>query len=204
MLLQDKRFGTLNPEQDEIVVSMKSEVQRLIKMVSELLDISKMETGNIELERKLVSPKVILDYSASPFEVQLGEKDISLERKIDPAIPQFMADTEKISWVLINFLSNAIRYTESGGKIIMEARKLNGNVEFSVQDKGPGIPKKHHDKVFHRFVQLQSNGIKNDKGLGLGLAISKEVITEHGGEIGVDSEPGKGSRFYFRLPLEPV
>jgi PAS domain S-box-containing protein len=204
MLLQDKRFGTLNPEQDEIVVSMKSEVQRLIKMVSELLDISKMETGNIELERKLVSPKVILDYSASPFEVQLGEKDISLERKIDPAIPQFMADTEKISWVLINFLSNAIRYTESGGKIIMEARKLNGNVEFSVQDKGPGIPKKHHDKVFHRFVQLQSNGIKNDKGLGLGLAISKEVITEHGGEIGVDSEPGKGSRFDFRLPLEPV
>jgi len=202
MLLQDKRFGTLNPEQDEIVVSMKSEVQRLIKMVSELLDISKMETGNIQLERKLVSPKVILEYSASPFEVQLGENNIVLEKIVDPNIPEFMADTEKVSWVLINFLSNAIRYTEQGGKITMEARRLNGSVEFSVKDQGPGIAKKHHDKVFQRFVQLHSNGVKNEKGLGLGLAISKEVITEHRGEIGVDSEPGAGSRFYFTLPLE--
>ncbi len=202
MLLQDKRFGTLNPEQDEIVVSMKSEVQRLIKMVSELLDISKMETGSIELEKKLVSPKVIMEYSSSPFEVQLGEKSIALQKIIDPAIPDFMADTEKISWVLINFLSNAIRYTEKNGKITIEARKLDGAVEFSVKDRGPGIAEKDHEKVFQRFVQLQSNGVKNEKGLGLGLAISKEVITEHNGEIGVESELGQGSRFYFRLPLE--
>ena len=202
MLLQDKRFGTLNPEQDEIVASMKSEVQRLIKMVSELLDISKMETGSIELERKLVSPKTILEYSSSPFDVQIGEKEIDLKRIIDPEIPDFMADTEKVSWVLINFLSNAIRYTEQGGEIVMEARKVNNSVEFSVQDKGPGIAKQHHNKVFQRFVQLQNNGMKNEKGLGLGLAISKEVITEHGGDIGVDSELGEGSKFYFRLPLE--
>jgi PAS domain S-box-containing protein len=202
MLLQDKRFGNLNPEQDEIVASMKSEVQRLIKMVSELLDISKMETRNIELEKKLVSPKVVVDYSASPFEVQLGEKNIILEKVIDPEIPDFLADTEKISWVLINFLSNAIRYTELGGKIVIEAKKLDQEVEFSVKDFGPGIASQHHSKVFQRFVQLQSNGVKNEKGLGLGLAISKEVITEHKGEIGVDSEIGQGSRFYFRLPLE--
>ncbi len=202
MLLQDKRFGALNPEQDEIVVSMKSEVQRLIKMVSELLDISKMETGNIELDKKLVSPKVILDYSASPFEGQLSEKHITIKKVVDPEIPDFMADTEKISWVLINFLSNAIRYTPEGGKIVMEVKKINGNVEFAVVDKGPGIAKQHHTKVFQRFVQLQSNGKNNEKGLGLGLAISKEVITEHGGEIGVSSKPGAGSRFFFTLPLE--
>jgi signal transduction histidine kinase len=124
MLLQDKRFGTLNPEQDEIVASMKSEVQRLIKMVSELLDISKMETGNIELDKKLVEPKTILEYSSSPFDVQLSEKDITIQKVVDPALSEFMADTEKISWVLINFLSNAIRYTPEGGKIIMEAKKL--------------------------------------------------------------------------------
>jgi len=202
MLLQDKRFGKLNPEQDEIVVSMKSEVQRLIKMVSELLDISKMETGNIELDKKLVSPKVILDYSSSPFDGQLSEKNITIKKVVDPEIPDFMADTEKISWVLINFLSNAIRYTPEGGKIVMEVKKLNGNVEFAVVDKGPGIAKQHHTKVFQRFVQLQSNGKNNEKGLGLGLAISKEVITEHGGEIGVSSKPGAGSRFFFTLPLE--
>jgi len=202
MLLQDKRFGKLNPEQDEIVVSMKSEVQRLIKMVSELLDISKMETGNIELDKKLVSPKVILDYSASPFDGQLSEKHITIKKVVDPEIPDFMADTEKISWVLINFLSNAIRYTPEGGKIVMEVKKRNGNVEFAVVDKGPGIAKQHHTKVFQRFVQLQSNGKNNEKGLGLGLAISKEVITEHGGEIGVSSKPGAGSRFFFTLPLE--
>jgi signal transduction histidine kinase len=167
-----------------------------------LLDISKMETRNIELEKKLVSPKVVVDYSASPFEVQLGEKNIILEKVIDPEIPDFLADTEKISWVLINFLSNAIRYTELGGKIVIEAKKLDQEVEFSVKDFGPGIASQHHSKVFQRFVQLQSNGVKNEKGLGLGLAISKEVITEHKGEIGVDSEIGQGSRFYFRLPLE--
>ena len=202
MLLQDKRFGSLNPEQDEIVVSMKSEVQRLIKMVSELLDISKMETGSIELEKKLVSPKVIIEYSASPFEVQLSEKNITLEKIIDPEVPEFMADTEKVSWVLINFLSNAIRYTPEGGMIIIEAKKLNGKVEFAVQDRGPGISKEHHNQVFQRFVQLQSDGVKNEKGLGLGLAISKEVITEHSGDIGVISELGAGSRFFFTLPLE--
>jgi signal transduction histidine kinase len=171
-------------------------------MVSELLDISKMETRNIELEKKLVSPKVILEYSASPFDVQLGEKNIILEKIVDPTIPEFMADTEKVSWVLINFLSNAIRYTEQGGKITMEVRKLNDTVEFSVTDRGPGIAKKHYNRVFQRFVQLQANGVKNEKGLGLGLAISKEVITEHQGEIGVISELGKGSRFYFTLPME--
>ena len=202
MLLQDKRFGTLNPEQDEIVVSMKSEVQRLIKMVSELLDISKMETGSIELEKKLVSPKIIIEYSASPFEVQLSEKNITLEKIIDPEVPEFMADTEKVSWVLINFLSNAIRYTPEGGMIIIEAKRLNGKVEFAVQDRGPGISKEHHNQVFQRFVQLQSDGVKNEKGLGLGLAISKEVITEHSGDIGVISELGAGSRFFFTLPLE--
>lgn len=202
MLLQDKRFGSLNPEQDEIVASMKSEVQRLIKMVSELLDISKMETGSIELDKKLVSPKVLMEYSSSPFDVQLSEKNITLSKKIDPLLPEFLADTEKISWVLINFLSNAIRYTPEGGDIIMEARKLDGQVEFAVEDKGPGIPRQDLNKVFHRFVQLQTNGTKNEKGLGLGLAISKEVITEHQGEIGVDSELGVGSRFFFTIPLE--
>ncbi len=202
MLLQDKRFGSLNPEQDEIVASMKSEVQRLIKMVSELLDISKMETGSIELEKKLVSPKVLMNYSAAPFDGQLGEKDIKLEQIIDPKLPDFLADTEKISWVLINFLSNAIRYTPQGGTITIEANRLDDNVEFAVNDKGPGIPQQDLGKVFQRFVQLQTNGAKNEKGLGLGLAISKEVITEHNGEIGVDSEVGTGSRFYFTIPLE--
>ena len=204
MLLQDKRFGSLNPEQDEIVASMKSEVQRLIKMVSELLDISKMETGSIELDKKLVSPKVLMDYSSSPFDVQLSEKNITLEQQIDPGLPDFLADTEKISWVLINFLSNAIRYTPEGGTITIEANQLNGNVEFAVKDRGPGIPKHDLNKVFQRFVQLKTNGKKNDKGLGLGLAISKEVITEHHGEIGVESEEGVGSRFYFTIPLETV
>ncbi|MGI9542457.1 MAG: ATP-binding protein [Cyclobacteriaceae bacterium] len=202
MLLQDKRFGDLNPEQKEIVGSMKSEVQRLIKMVSELLDISKMETGTIALDKKLVSPQMLIEYSAAPFEVQLNEKNINLLKKIDPEIGEFMADTEKISWVLINFLSNAIRYTAPGEDILVEASRSNGYVEFGVIDHGPGIPEEDLDKVFRRFVQLSTNGHKNEKGLGLGLAISKEVINEHQGEIGVESNLGEGSRFFFRIPLE--
>ena len=114
-----------------------------------------------------------------------------------------MVDPEKLAWVLTNFISNAIRYTPEGGKIDLQVYQNERHLEFSVRDHGEGIEKEQVHKVFQRFVQLKKkDGKKNKEGLGLGLAISKEVIEEHGGEIGVESELGKGSRFYFRIPIE--
>lgn len=200
MLLQDQRFGSLNPDQQKITASMKSEVQRLIRIVTELLDLSKVETGNIQLEKKSVDPRHLIEYSTAPIQAQLDEKKITLEKMIDPAIKTLMVDPEKISWVLINLLNNAIRYSEEGSKIVLSVSRKSDKVEISVQDYGPGIAEDDIKKIFKKFVQIKTNGQKNSGSLGIGLAISKEVIETHDGQIGVDSKEGKGARFYFTIP----
>ncbi len=202
MLLQDDRFGSLNEEQRKIATSMKSEVQRLIKMVTELLDLSRVETGNIELDRKMVSPELLVEYSTAPIELQIEEKDIVLKKHIKKGLPEVIVDPEKISWVLINFLSNAVRYSDPGAEILIEVDYDDDFVDFRVIDSGPGIEPENLSKVFNKFVQLPSNGKKNKLGLGLGLAISKEVIDAHNGKIGVKSDYGHGCCFYFQLPIE--
>jgi PAS domain S-box-containing protein len=201
MLLQDERFGSLNDEQTQLAASMKKEVQRLIKMVTELLDLSKVETGTIDLEKKFVSPELLIEYSTAPVEIQLKEKDIVIVRNVNKDLPEVFVDPEKISWVLINFLSNAVRYSPPGGKITVTVMVNDSFMEFAVHDEGPGIEPENLSKVFNKFVQIATNGKKNKSGLGLGLAISKEVIDAHDGEIAVASEFGEGSKFYFRIPI---
>lgn len=200
MLLQDQRFGSLNPDQQKIATSMKSEVQRLIRIVTELLDLSKVETGNINLEKKNIAPDFLVEYSIAPIQNLLDEKKLTLEKTIDPSIEILHIDAEKISWVIINLLNNAIRYSKSGGKIKFDIIKRNDGVEFSFNDFGPGIAEEDQKKIFNKFVQIKSKGVNNTGSLGLGLAISKEVIETHQGRIGVESTPGVGSRFYFIIP----
>lgn len=202
MLLQDDRFGFLNDEQTKIASSMKNEVQRLIKMVTELLDFSKVETGDIGLDMKLVPPELLVEYSTAPIELQIKEKDITIHKFVEKNLPDVLVDPEKISWVLINFLSNAVRYSPPASEIQVEVCAVGQEyLEFRVIDKGPGIQQENQSKVFNKFVQIPSNGKKNKSGLGLGLAISKEVIDAHSGQIGVRSEFGNGCCFYFQLPL---
>jgi len=204
MLLQDPRLGELTEEQSQITASMKREVQRLIKMVSELLDLSKVESGNMELDKHKVLPELIIDYALAPIDMVLREKEIHLHRTVFHLMPKLIADPDKVSWVLSNFLTNAIRYTRTGGNIWLEVLQDDEHLEFAVQDEGPGIPDAYKSKVFNKFFQLNNyeKGKKNKGGLGLGLAISKEVVEAHGGEIGVTSDEGQGCRFYFRLPID--
>jgi signal transduction histidine kinase len=202
MLLSNTRFGSLNEEQSKTVNSMKREVQRLVNMVTELLDLSKVENGRISLEKELIKPSILMEYAIAPVEVKFKQKDVLIVKKIDENLPDIFIDPEKISWVLINLMTNALRYSSEGGKIILEARKVNKMVEFSVKDFGPGISKDNLKRVFNKFVQLNTNGKKNKHGLGLGLAISKEVVDAHEGQIYVESELGAWSRFYFQVPIE--
>lgn len=203
MLLRDTRFGSLNEEQDKITASMKREVQRLVNMVTELLDLSKVESGKISLEEQAVSPKILMEYALAPVEAKFNDKGIEIVKAYEHDLPDVFVDPEKVSWVLINLMTNAIRYSQEGGKVILSTKRVNQEVEFGVEDFGPGIAKEDLKRVFNKFVQLPTNGKKNKHGLGLGLAISKEVVEAHGGEIAVTSEIGKGSRFFFRVPLEP-
>ncbi|MFA0963479.1 ATP-binding protein [Roseivirga sp. BDSF3-8] len=200
MLLLDQRFGSLNDEQRNIAQSMRKEVKRLIKMVSELLDLSQVEAGHIDLEKENICPSLIVEYAKVPLESELEEKSLTLTIHIEEELPDLHVDAEKVSWVLHNFLSNAIRFSHPHSQIEVEVFRDLNYIEFSVKDYGPGINEENQAKLFKKFVQIEKKG----SGLGLGLAISKEVIQVHEGNIGVESAPGKGSRFFFRIPFTGI
>jgi len=198
-LLQDSRLGELNDEQSKLVNSVKDETLRLSKITGELLDISQVETGNIRLSIATTNPVDVVTFTTDVFKNQLAEKKLKLETDISSNLPKVKADIEKTVWVMSNLLANAIRYTSVNGKIKVAVHQSLHEVQFSVEDNGPGIDSKNFERIFKRFVQIDTS--KKREGVGLGLAISKEFIEEQGGRIWLESELGVGSKFVFTLPI---
>jgi NtrC-family two-component system sensor histidine kinase KinB len=197
-LLNDERVGSLNTEQDQLVSHIKDDNDRLLKITSELLELSQVETGNIQLNFVPVNPMQIVDYAVTSIQFQAQQKRVQLEVLKDDNLPDVQADVEKTAWVLVNFLSNALRYSAEKSKIIIEVTQHKDLVEFSVKDFGKGIDETYQKRLFDRYFQVPTDG-QNKSGSGLGLAISKDFINAQGGTIGVQSEIGAGSRFYFTL-----
>ena len=196
-LLDDKRLGELNSEQRDVVNSLRQQSTRLSRVINELLDFSQIETGNIKLKFSSVKPDVIVDIGTTALMMQLSEKHIDLQTNIEEGLPEIRADVEKLVFVFINILNNAIRYSQTGSEIFIDVKKADGEVEFSIKDNGPGISKEDQEKLFHRFMQV---GTKAKQGWGLGLAIAKEFMQAQNGTLRVESEVGKGSRFIFAVP----
>ena len=196
-LLEDNRIGDLNEEQKNLIIAVRQQSVRLSKMVNELLDFSQTETGNIKLKISKVRPEDIIDLSVTAIMMLLSEKKIQINLNVSDNLPDVKADLEKTVWVLVNLITNAMRYTLENGFIDLNAEANNEFIKFSVKDNGPGISKEDQEKIFKRFVQV---GNKN-KGTGLGLAISKEFVQAQGGKITVESELGLGSTFSFYLPI---
>jgi signal transduction histidine kinase/HAMP domain-containing protein len=198
-LLEDERTGTLSTEQKELVDSLKQDNRRMIKIVSELLDLSQVESGNIQLKPQPVAALNIVQYAMDTVQKQAAQREVNIRTSVPDSVPMVLADVEKTAWVLVNLLTNAIRYSAHGAAIDLQVTATGTEmVSFVVQDYGKGIPAAFRSKIFERFFQVP--GMKGHKGSGLGLAISKEFIEAQGGIIGVESEEGKGSRFYFTLP----
>lgn len=201
-LLQDKRMGELNPEQKKITESMKEEVQRLLKMVSELLNLSKLESGGEIYKYQKVSVDDLIDSAITPMLMQFEQNKLNFEMDIEQNLPKLNVDANKVAWVLINLLGNAVRYTSENGNVKLFVRKENASVLFCVKDNGIGIKPEYISRIFDKFVQVNHANIeKQNKGIGLGLAIAKEFVEAHHGKIWVKSEPGKGSEFYFTIPI---
>ncbi len=200
-LLQDERIGMLNPEQVKLVEAMKQEIKRLLRIVGELLELSRAEVGAEVMHIAHVTPESIVDAAATPMMLQADQKKVQLEISLPPELPLIRADSSKIAWVLINLLSNAIRFTPAGGKVVLAVSENENNIEFSVTDTGVGIEPGNLDRIFDKFYQAKSRSTDQHSGVGLGLAISKEIIEAHGGEITVKSEVGKGSAFQFRIAI---
>ena len=197
-LLQDERVSTLTPDQKDLVTNLKNDNQRMLKILSELLNMSQVETGKIQLKIEKVNPVQIVESAIQAVSGNAKEKDIKIINTSEKELPFINADADKTMWVLNNFLSNAIKYSYTNNSIEVNAAKQNGVVVFSVKDHGPGISSEYLPRLFDRYFQVPGS---KEKGTGLGLAISKEFVEAQGGKIWVESEIGNGSTFYFQLPL---
>lgn len=196
-LLLEHAAGSLTEKDRELLVAAHEEVGRMKSLVSDLLDLSRIEAGRIEMEFEPVPVETLFSHVQSVFRSQMDLKDISFLREIDGDEPSVRADANKIAWVLSNLVSNALRYVGRGGRIALRANDDGSWVRLAVADDGPGIPQEYQSRIFQKFVQV---GDRESEGSGLGLAICKEIVRAHGGTIWVESEPGRGSTFVFTLP----
>ena len=199
-LLLEKTMGKLNEKEQQLLTAAHEDLQRLKALVNNLLDLSKIEAGKMEMEFENVSLQTLFKTVVSLLKAQAEEKQVHLALELPQNLPRVRADASKVGWILTNLISNALRYTERKGHIRVSAEQLDPYVHIAVSDDGAGIPYEEQSRIFDKFVQ-----IKTDKALGgsgLGLTICKEIVRAHGGTIWVESNPGRGSTFTFTLPIE--
>src|SRR5580658_8349129 len=194
-LLTDLRVGELNDEQQELIRSITDDADRLLKITGELLNMSQVETGNIQLKLQPADPVKIVDQAVQAVSFQAQQKHINIHTELADNLPYIQADVEKTSWVLINLLTNAIKYSPEQSGIEVTAFRNKDKVEFRVKDHGKGIDERYLPRIFDRYFKVPGTHDRN--GTGLGLSISKEFIEAQGGHIWVDSRLGEGSRFGF-------
>jgi NtrC-family two-component system sensor histidine kinase KinB len=204
-LLNDSRVGQLNDEQKQLVGAVRDDADRLLNLTGELLNMAQVESGQIQLNLQPVAPTTIIQYAANALRTQAGQKRLHLNLDIPSNLSAVQADPDKASWVLINFLSNAVRHSPDEGVVDVSARQIDRWVEFRVRDHGAGIKPEHQSRVFDRYFQASvvgtSPGMGQSSGTGLGLAISSEFIQSMNGEIGLDTSVVDGAAFYFRLAV---
>lgn len=198
-LLLEERVGVLNEKQTELLIAARDDSERLVGILDDLLDLSRIESGRARVNLEAVSPQALVRDAMEPFLAEAKDKGVTLRSEVQGDMPEALVDREKIHQVFANLFSNALRFTSPGGSVTVRASAGPDQVVFFVEDTGTGIPAEHVGRVFEPFYRVSGQDAKS--GIGLGLAIVKEIVTAHGGEVGVDSEVGRGSTFRFTLPL---
>ena len=196
-LTAEESVGPLNDKQLDLMQSARQDTERLQQIVDDLLDLSRIQAGRMELHRRQVSVESLLREAVQPFAQSARDKNITLKTEVFPGLGEIEVDTERIQLVLANLIGNAIRYTPAGGTIVVRGRRAEHAAFVDVQDTGPGIPKQYQAAVFDKFFRMPGTG---SGGAGLGLYIAKEITLAHGGRLGLTSEPGQGSLFTIELP----
>jgi NtrC-family two-component system sensor histidine kinase KinB len=198
-LLRESAGTKLTDQEQALLEACHEDVQRLRALVNDLLDLSKIEAGKLELTFEPVQPRFLCDQALSVIKAQAVSKGIELNLRVAEDLPEVTADPHKIVWVLVNLLANAMRYTQARGHISLQGERVGNQVQLSVTDDGEGIPFDLQPRIFEKFVQLKPSD--SGGGSGLGLAICKEIVRAHRGAIWLDSIPGRGSTFTFTLPV---
>jgi signal transduction histidine kinase len=199
-VLSERMFGELNEKQEEYLKDIYASGQHLLSLINDILDLSKIEAGKMDLEVSDFDLPATIDNALMLVRERAARRDIELQRAVDERLGQIQGDERKIRQVLLNLLSNAIKFTPQGGRIDVRAKRVNGFIEVSVSDTGVGIAPGDQDAVFEEFRQV-GTAAKKVEGTGLGLALSRKFIELHGGKIWVRSEVGKGSTFTFTVPV---
>ena len=200
--LENLLDGVERPDAETLQV-MLTQSERLGRLVDQLLELSRLESGDVPLERDCVDLAPLVAEVLSEIEVARPDRDVRLAEYVPEDLPPVFADRERVHQVLFNLLDNAVRFTPEGGRVTVSASKHNGSVDVVVADTGPGIAAEDLPRVFERFFRVDESRSRDDGGTGIGLAIARSVVEAHGGRIWAESDPGRGSTFTFELPAAP-
>ena len=202
-LLHEKAVGTLNEKQSDLVSTAREDADRLLKTLNDLLDLAKLEQGPVQLDLHRFAPSTLVENAVREMGEIAHAAQVGLKAEIAPNLPEIGIDLQRMDYVITNLIANAIKYSPKGSEVLVRAdigktRTAQPGVRFSVKDQGPGIAADHQEHIFERFYRVP--GTKKS-GAGLGLSIAREVVVKHQGEIGVISQLGQGSEFFFVLPF---
>jgi PAS domain S-box-containing protein len=203
-ILSQGILGPLNEKQKELISSAKEDCHRLTKLARELLQLSKLESGRLQVTNEELDVLAFMEATLRPLRVQFKEKNVHLRTDLAPGLPHLLADEQQISWVVTNLVTNALKYTADGGSVTVRARTDGGSLLIEVEDTGTGIAQGHLESIFDKFVQVKRAADSTPGSVGLGLAIAKEIVEMYGGRIWAVSEQGKGSTFSVLLPFSSV
>ncbi|HZL18507.1 MAG TPA: ATP-binding protein [Polyangia bacterium] len=199
-LCAEESVGPLNDKQLDLMQAARQDTERLQQIVDDLLDLSRIQAGRMELHRRRVDVESLIREAILPFASAARDRNLTLKTELPPGLGEVEVDTERLQLVLANLIGNAVRYTPSGGSIVVRGRRLETVAVLEVQDNGPGIPKQYQTAVFDKFYRMPGSG---SGGAGLGLYIAKEITLAHGGRLSLSSQPGHGSLFSVELPAVP-
>ena len=202
-VLSEKVFGELNDKQSEYMDDIVSSGRHLLSLINDILDLSKVEAGRMELDLTRFDMPTAIDNALILMKERATRHGITLRHTVDERLGEVLGDERKFKQILLNLLSNAVKFTAEGGYIDVDAALTNGAVEVSVSDTGIGIAPENQEAIFEEFRQVGTDFSKKREGTGLGLTLTRKFVELHGGKIWVESAVGKGSTFTFTLPLQP-
>jgi signal transduction histidine kinase len=200
-VLGERMFGELNEKQAEYTDDILSSGRHLLSLINDILDLSKVEAGRMELEVEKFDLPMAIDNALTLIRERAMRHGIKIHQSVDARVGEFQGDERKIKQILLNLLSNAVKFTPEGGRVDVDAVMVDGAVIVSVKDSGIGIAKGDQEAIFEEFRQASGNYAQKREGTGLGLTLTKKFVEMHGGKIWVESEVGKGSKFTFTLPI---